>query len=120
MPLRLHDRRTQLLAAYAALLAVFYATYALPDGPHFRGAGEGVFAIAIDVVLFLFVARGSRAALAIALALNLLFFASVLALTIWPPSVELAVLFALKVAETVVLVALWRMSSAAATGAPAA
>jgi hypothetical protein len=120
MPLRLHDRRTQLLAAYAALLAVFYATYALPDGPHFRSAGEGVFAIAIDIVLFAFVARGSRVALAIALALNLLFFASVLALTLWPPSVELVALFAVKLAETVVLVTLWRIPRGAADGVRAA
>ena len=109
MPLRLDDRRTQLLAAYAALLTGAYAIYLLPGLPYFRSGGELVFSLAIDVVLVIFIARGSRTAIAIALGLNLFFFAAIVAVAVSPPEAGVAALLAVKLAETVVLVALWRI-----------
>ena len=120
MPLSLRDGRTQLLAAYAALVATFYGIYVLPGLPSFRSGGELVISLAIDVALFVLIARGSRVALAIALGLNLFFFVAVLLLSLWPPELAFAAVIGVKLAESLVLVSLWRTPRAAATGQPTA
>ncbi len=119
MPLSLRDPRTQLLAVYAGLLVLSYAIHLLPGNPFFPTEGALAFSLAIDVVLFRYVARGSRAALAIALGLNLLFFASLVLFSVDWPDAGVAAFAIVKLAETVVLVTLWRLPREAAGSSPA-
>ena len=80
-PSFVHDRRSCLLALYVGLLALRYAIYALPGLPRFRGAGELAFSVAIDVVLVVFIARGSRSAWVVALVLSAFFAFAVVSLS---------------------------------------
>lgn len=73
----LEASRRSLLCLYAALVAGAYAVTALPGLPYFESAGARNFAVALDILLFVLIARGSRGALYFTIGLDLLMFAFV-------------------------------------------
>ena len=108
--------RFQLVALYAALVAVGYLVHALPGEPYYRSNSEYAFWMAIDVLLIVLIARGSRVAIAIPLVLNVLGVLAILVFAVVPlPPGVVAFLF-VKAAEIAVLVLLWRRPSVASPG----
>ena len=100
---------SRLVAIYAGLVAVGYIINALPGLPYFRTAGEGAFAVAIDLVLIFFIARGSQAAIVTAFALNaFLFLAVFLTAIVDVPAPGVIALMTTNAVEMLVLAVLWR------------
>jgi hypothetical protein len=104
----LRSRRSRLLTLYVGLVVFRYAIYALPGLPRFRGPGELAFSIAIDALLVLFIARGSRVALVVALAFSAFFVVAVVFLSAGSLASGTGAVVAVEVAAIVVLVLLWR------------
>jgi hypothetical protein len=115
----MHLGGRRLLALYVGLVVLRYAIYALPGYPEFRGAGELAFSIAIDVLLVLFIARGSRVALVVALAFSAFFVVAVASLSAGSLASGTGAVVAVEVAAIAVLVLLWRaLAGDAPTEAP--
>ncbi len=106
-PVFVRSRHWRLLAVYVGLLVLRYAIYALPGYPRFRGAGELAFSVAIDALLVLFIARGSRVALVVALVFSALF---VLAVVFFSAGLPLgtAAVAVVELAAIAVLLLVWR------------
>ena len=85
-----------------------YLINALPGLPYFRTSGEAAFAVAIDLVLIFFIARGSRGAIAVALALDAFLFIGVLLSLVDVPPPGVVALIATNAGEILVLAVLWR------------
>ena len=106
-----HDGRPRLLALYALLAGVGWIIHALPGEPYYVENWAYALWIAVDVLLFVLIARGSRFATGFAIGLRL-FPAVVLLLDAGAEGGAVpagTIAFATAVAaQTIVLVALWR------------
>jgi hypothetical protein len=107
-PVSLRTRRSRFLVVYVGLIVLRYTIFALPGSPDFRGAGELAFSVAIDVLLVVFIARGSRVALAVALVFSMLFVLSVAFLSTAGLPVGTAAVVVVELAAIAALVLLWR------------
>jgi hypothetical protein len=99
-------RRKTLLALYAVLVIASYAVTALPGLPYFESDGARNFAVAVDLTLFVLIARGSKAAWVTTLALGALIFLFVLLGSAGPPEPGVFGVLALRACALGVLVLL--------------
>jgi hypothetical protein len=112
---------SRLVFLYAALVAFGHFVHALPGGWFYRSSGDHAFWVAVDVVLIFLIARRSRAAIALAFALNMLGFLAFLSGLAGVPDPAVAAFVAVVFVQTAVLVLLWRETSVTALrGQPAA
>jgi hypothetical protein len=117
----LREPRTRLVAVYVGLVALAYVIHALPGGIFYRSNAEYPFWLAVDAILIVFIARGSRTATAVPLLLNLLFLTG-LFLTATGSDVrapDLVAFVVVLLAQTAVLVRLlfWRRPTLHLSGA---
>jgi hypothetical protein len=114
---RVRDRRSSLVALYAGLVLLGHAIHALPGLPEFRSSGEHAFWFAVDLLLILLIARGSRAAVTVALAFDVLGLVLLATGLAGAPEPGVAAFFGAILMQAIVLFVLRRDAS---VGMPAA